>query len=145
MERWLLFALVAALFWGGNAVLVKLVVGRQYLGLEGSRANLFVALGILATMVAYDRLTPVPFLQSKWPVYALAFIVGVIWALGNIFAFEAVRSGGNMSQVVPIYNTNTLIAVALVIVLFKEIPAGADLIRVILGAILITIGAILVS
>lgn len=145
MERWLVLALMAALFWGGNAVLVKLVVSREYLGLEGSRANLFVALGILTTMLIYDRLSPVPFLQSRLPVYALAFVVGIIWALGNIFAFEAVRSGGNMSQVVPIYNTNTLIAVALVILLFKELPAGADLVRVIIGAILITVGAILVS
>jgi uncharacterized membrane protein len=145
MERWLIFALVAALFWGVNAALVKLVVGQQYLNLEGSRANLFVALGILVTMLAYDRLFPVPFLQTKLPVYALAFGVGILWALGNIFAFEAVRAGGNMSQVVPIYNTNTLIAVALVILLFKEIPSSTDLIRVIIGAILITVGAILVS
>jgi uncharacterized membrane protein len=145
MERWLVFALTAALFWGGNAVLVKLVVGREYMGLEGSRANLFVGLGILATMLIYDRLSPVPFVAAKLPVYSLAFVVGIIWALGNIFAFEAVRAGGKMSQVVPIYNTNTLIAVALVVLLLKEIPAGADLVRVIIGAILITVGAILVS
>lgn len=145
MERWLVLALSAALFWGGNAVLVKLVVSRDYLGLEGSRANFFVALGILATMLIYDRLTPVPFSSAKLLVYGLAFTVGIVWALGNICAFEAVRAGGNMSQVVPIYNTNTLIAVVLVMLLMKEIPAGADLVRVIIGAILITAGAILVS
>ena len=76
---------------------------------------------------------------------ALAFVIGIVWALGNIFAFEAVRAGGRMSQIVPIYNTNTLVAVALVLLLMKEIPAGADLVRVIIGAILITVGAILVS
>ncbi len=145
MERWLILALLAALFWGGNAVLVKLVVGREYYGLEGSRANFFVALGILATMFLYDRLAPLPFNGTKLPAYALAFVVGIIWALGNIFAFESIRTGGKMSHVVPLYNTNTLIAVGLVILLLKEIPVGTEMIRVILGAILITVGAILVA
>jgi uncharacterized membrane protein len=145
MERWLILALLAALFWGGNAVLVKLTIGREYYGLEASRANFFVALGILATMVVYDRLAAVPFVTAKAPEYALAFTIGIIWALGNIFAFESVRAGGAMSQVVPIYNTNTLVAVILVIVLLKELPQGADRLRVILGALFITLGAILVS
>lgn len=145
MPRWLLFAFIAALFWGANAVLVKLVVGKDHFGLEASRANFFVACGILVTMILYDRLNVVPFTSSKLPVYGLAFIIGVVWALGNIFAFEAVRSGGNMSQVVPIYNTNTLIAVILVMLVLKEIPAAADKVRILLGAVLITLGAILVS
>jgi len=126
-------------------VLVKLAVGKEYFGLEPSRANLFVGLGILMTMIVNDRFAPIPFTGNKLPVYALSFAVGVVWALGNIFAFRAVGVGGKMSQVVPIYNTNTLIAVFLVIVLLKEIPTGMDLWRVIAGAILITIGAILVS
>ncbi|MCX6639426.1 MAG: GRP family sugar transporter [bacterium] len=145
MERWLFLAFMAALFWGGNAVLVKLAVGKEYYGLEPSRANFFVGLGVLTTMLIYDRMTPVPFYSAKMPVYALSFLVGIVWALGNIFAFRSIEAGGKMSQVVPIYNTNTLIAVFLVIVLLKEVPTGADLIRVIAGAILITVGAILVS
>jgi uncharacterized membrane protein len=145
MQRWLILALVAAVFWGGNAVLVKLTVGKEHLGLEGSRANLFVALGILAAMFIYDRLNPLPFSSGQLPAYALAFAVGVIWALGNIFAFSAVRAGGTMSQIVPIYNTNTLVAVLLCMLLLREIPVGLDMYRVIAGAVLITIGAILVS
>ena len=145
MQKWLLFSLAAALFWGGNAVLVKLVVGRDHLGLEGSRANLFVAFGILAVMLINDRLHPAPFSSQQVPAYALAVAVGVVWALGNIFAFLAVRAGGTMSQIVPIYNTNTLVAVFLCMLLFREIPVGMDLYRVIAGAILITLGAILVS
>ncbi|RJP73069.1 MAG: hypothetical protein C4524_15255 [Candidatus Zixiibacteriota bacterium] len=145
MERWLLLALGAALFWGVNALLVKLVVDRAYLGLEASRANLFVALGVLATMLIYDRLAPVPFTAGRVNAYALSFLIGIVWALGNIFAFEAVRAGGKMSQVVPIYNTNTLVAVVLITLLLREIPAGADLVRVLIGALLITLGAVLVS
>lgn len=145
MQRWLILAFLAAIFWGGNAVLVKLAVGKEHLGLEGSRANFFVALGILLTMAVYDRLTPVPFSSEQIPAYALSFAVGIVWALGNIFAFAAIRAGGAMSQVVPIYNTNTLIAVVLCLWLLKEIPAGIQLVRVVIGAVLITLGAILVS
>jgi len=111
MPRWFILALMAALFWGGNAVLVKLALGKQYHGLEASRSNLFVAFGIIAAMILYDRMNPLPFSTEKLPAYALSFVIGVVWALGNVFAFEAVRAGGNMSQVVPIYNTNTLVAV----------------------------------
>ncbi len=78
-------------------------------------------------------------------LFFLYLAVGIIWALGNIFAFESIRTGGKMSHVVPLYNTNTLIAVGLVILLLKEIPVGTEMIRVILGAILITVGAILVA
>ena len=145
MQRWLILALFAAVFWGGNAVLVKLVVGREHFGLEGSRANLFVAIGILAAMLVNDRLNPAPFSPQQIPAYALALLVGVIWALGNIFAFLAVRAGGTMSQIVPIYNTNTLVAVFLCMLMLREIPVGMDMYRVIAGAILITLGAILVS
>ena len=145
MQRWFLYALSADFFWGFNAVLEKLAVDRRYLGLEVSRSNLFIAVGILATMLIHDRMSHVPFSGEKIPAYALSFAIGIIWALGNIFALSAVRSGGNMSQVVPLYNTNTLIAVILVTLLFREIPAGADLYRVMAGAVLITIGAYLVS
>ena len=145
MQKWLLFSLAAALFWGGNAVLVKLVVGREHFGLAGSRANLFVAIGIIAAMLINDRLHPAPFSLLQVPAYALAAAVGVIWALGNIFAFLAVRAGGAMSQIVPIYNTNTIVAVVLCMLLLREIPVGMDMYRVIAGAVLITIGAILVS
>jgi len=145
MPRWLLLAFLAAIFWGGNAGLVKLALGREHFGLEGSRANFFVALGILAAMVVNDRLNPAPFSGAQIPAYALSFAIGVIWALGNIFAFSAVRAGGAMSQVVPIYNTNTLIAVLLCMLFLREIPVGADMYRVLAGAVLITIGAILVS
>jgi uncharacterized membrane protein len=145
MPRWLTLALAAAIFWGSNAVLVKLVVGKQHFGLEGTRANLFVAIGILMAMIISDRLNPVPFSSQLIPVYALALAIGVVWALGNIFAFAAVEAGGTMSQVVPIYNTNTLVAVALCMLLLREIPVGPDMYRVIAGAILITVGAILVS
>lgn len=145
MIRWIHFALLAAVFWGANAVLVKLVVGREHFGLEGSRANLFVAIGILAAMLINDRLNPAPFSSQQISAYALATLVGVVWALGNIFAFLAVRAGGTMSQIVPIYNTNTLVAVLLCMLLLREIPVGIDMYRVIAGAILITVGAILVS
>lgn len=145
MERWLIWALLAAVFWGGNAVLVKLVVGREHFGLAVSRANLFVAIGILAAMLINDRLHPAPFSLQQVQAYTLAVAVGVIWALGNIFAFSAVRAGGTMSQIVPIYNTNTLVAVLLCMLLLREIPVGLDMYRVIAGAVLITIGAILVS
>jgi uncharacterized membrane protein len=51
----------------------------------------------------------------------------------------------NISQLVPVYNTNTLVAFILAVVLFKELPQGADLIRNLLGALLIVGGTILIG
>ena len=145
MPRWLIYALLASLLWGSNAVLVKLAISKDYYGLDVSRSNFFIGIGVLAVMTINDRITATPFSTSHLPVYAISLAIGIVWALGNIFALKAVEAGGNMSQAVPVWNTNTLVAVFLCLLIFKEIPAGSDLIRVIIGAVLITIGAILVS
>ena len=50
-----------------------------------------------------------------------------------------------MSQLAPIYNANTIIAVILGIILLKEIPNASQMIRIIIGAVMIVVGAVLVS
>jgi len=63
----------------------------------------------------------------------------------GVFAFLAFSAGAEVAKLVPIYNTNTLIAVILGLLLLHEVPAVDERIKVIIGAILIVIGGILVS
>ena len=51
----------------------------------------------------------------------------------------------NVSQLVPVYNTNTLVAFGLAILIFKELPNSGDLIRNLIGALLIVAGTTLIG
>jgi len=68
-----------------------------------------------------------------------------LWALGQLFAILALVNKAPVSRLTPIYNTNTLVAVLLGIILLRELPTGASTIKVLIGAVLIVIGGILVS
>lgn len=57
----------------------------------------------------------------------------------------ALVNKADVSRLVPIFNTNTLVAVALGMILLKELPAGTEKIKVVIGAILIVVGGVLVS
>ena len=79
------------------------------------------------------------------PVISFGLLQGVLWALGMVFTLLAFSSGAEAARLVPIYNTNTLIAVFLGIVFLHELPAPDERIKVITGALMIVVGSILIS
>ncbi|HEY1068232.1 MAG TPA: hypothetical protein VGE52_19060 [Pirellulales bacterium] len=74
-----------------------------------------------------------------------ALAIGALWALGVACTAVAIRHyGGNVSQLVPLYNMNTLVAVILGLVLLSEwqtVHPG----RILLAAALIVLGGVLAS
>jgi uncharacterized membrane protein len=105
-----------------------------------------VGLALMVLMVAYVIFA----LKQTGIVITPAILIlgtlsGALWAAGMIFTFFAFSSGAEAAKLVPIYNTNTLIAVFLGIAILHELPAPDARIKVVTGAALIVIGSILVS
>jgi len=75
----------------------------------------------------------------------LGILAGGLWAVGMIFSLLALKEGADVSRLAPIYNTNSLVAVVLGVLILHEIPQAASIVKVLLGAFLITLGATLVS
>jgi len=144
VETWIIYGLVAALFWGSYAVVSKMVTGTNYYNFTTNNATLLMLIGIGIVFVGYF-LTAKPSLPTNTNGILLGILAGGLWAGGMIFSFLALRGGADVSKLTPIYNTNTLIAVILGILILHELPQQAQIVKVLLGAFLITIGAVLVS
>jgi len=139
METWVIYAILAALSWGTYIVINKMAGDiNPYIAAVAMGVGVFAFFGII-----YLALRPE--FNNNWQGLGLSVVAGIIWALGMLFALLALANNAPVAKLAPIYNINTLIAVALGMVVLKELPVGEDRIKVIIGAILIVIGGILVS
>ncbi|MDI6591792.1 MAG: hypothetical protein QME61_02570 [Patescibacteria group bacterium] len=172
MPIWLVYGLLASLCWGTYAVVSKVVTSEKYLGIQPGSASLLMLGGITMVFMLYFlsrqgalsvSLKSVGILliaailgfmiyslrqtgvQISLPTLGFGLLQGVLWASGMVFAFLAFSVGAEAAKLVPIYNTNTLIAVVLGLLLLREVPAPDERLKVIIGAILIVIGGVLVS
>jgi transporter family protein len=74
-----------------------------------------------------------------------SLLFGSLWALGSgcvviaLYRYEAA-----LSKLAPLYNTNTLVAIVLSLIIFAEWQQ-VDLVKLLGGAVLIVLGGILVS
>ncbi|MBU0508143.1 hypothetical protein KKH27_04820 [bacterium] len=147
MKLWLVFGLTASLLYGLTVIFFKLLTAERFLGGQPGWVLAGVGLGIAAcgTLGAVF-----------WPTVSVggdtlqAFLWAIPVALMNGFATLLVlrvlhTPTGNVSQLVPIYNTNTLVAFILAVLFFRELPHGPDLIRNLIGALLIVLGATLIG
>ena len=142
VESWIFYGMFASLFFGINAVVYKVAAVNG--GLNPYYAGVFYGAGIFITVVAaYFFRFSAPTTNFKW--LGLALIAGIIWGLGFIMTAIAISNHADVSRLAPLYNTNTLVAVMLGIILLKEIPSAASVWRVVLGAVLVVAGSVLVS
>lgn len=139
MENWLIYAILASLSWGSYIIITKLAKG-----IDPFLSGLAMAIGIFVFFGAL-YIIKTPSFDGNWNPIFLSVIAGAVWALGMLFIILALKSGADVSKLAPIYNTNTLVAVMLGIVILHEIPALAEQFKVIVGAILIILGGILIS
>jgi uncharacterized membrane protein len=167
-----MYGLVSSLFWGTYAVVSKIVTSEKYLKVQSTNASLLMFVGIMLVFFLFF-LTKTSDLSNLMRVGGFALIAlvityvvfalkqtgvvitpsvlilgslsGALWAAGMIFTFFAFSAGAEAAKLVPIYNTNTLIAVFLGIAMLHELPAPDARIKVITGAVLIVVGSILVS
>jgi uncharacterized membrane protein len=172
MPTWLIYGLISSVFWGTYAVTSKLVTSEKYLKVSSSNATLLMLAGIVIVFITYFLfkantlsslmkilgfvllgviITYIIFalkdsgLVLSPSILVFGILTGALWAAGMIFTFIAFSSGAEAAKLVPIYNTNTLIAVFLGIAFLHELPAPDARIKIVTGAALIVVGSILVS
>jgi uncharacterized membrane protein len=167
-----MYGLVSSVFWGTYAVISKIVTSEKYLKVQSTNASLLMFVGIMLVFFVFF-LTKTSDLSNLMRIGGFALIAlvityvvfalkqtgvvitpsvlilgslsGALWAAGMIFTFFAFSAGAEAAKLVPIYNTNTLIAVFLGIAMLHELPAPDERIKVVTGAVLIVVGSILVS
>ncbi|MGZ6550793.1 MAG: hypothetical protein ACXVDJ_11005, partial [Tumebacillaceae bacterium] len=69
-----------------------------------------------------------------------------IWMTGTLTVTAAFRNPQtNLSQLIPLVNANTLVAVLGGLIVFRELANGVDLMRVLVGSVVIMIGGYILS
>lgn len=172
MPTWLIYGFTSALLWGTYTIFSKIVTSEKYLKIDASNASLLMLAGIvlvfltfflikanslsfgmkgLGFILVFGIIFYIMFalkssgVDLSLPVVSFGLLQGCFWALGMVFTFLAFSSGAEASRLVPIYNTNTLVAVFLGIVFLHELPMPDERAKVITGAVMIIIGSILIS
>lgn len=143
IKKWILFGIIASLAWGMYALLLKLAVSPEYYNNAPYISFLSMSMGIqmISLLVIVRNKDMIRFFKVK---LIIPFVSGVIWAIGMfavIFALYNLQA--DVSRLVPLYNTNTIVATLLGIIFLHEVP-NQKLI-VITGALLIIIGGSIVS
>ncbi len=141
MELWIIYGILASLSFGSIVVLNKITLGK---GMDPFLMLVLMALGILGVF-AIAMLFTNPDLKANPTTIGLSLLAGILWGIGQLFVIFALLNNADVARLTPIFNTNTLVAVALGMILLKEVPAGDVRLKVIVGAILIVVGGILVS
>jgi len=172
-NMWIIYALLAALFWGMYAIAAKIISTSGYnipsnisfflifagIGIVAIVYFLFSAknfdwkvkiLGILIFIVLLGYINliikkSIP--ETPLHIIAIGILSGILWGLGQMMGLFAFQNGGIASKAVPIFNSNTLIVVIVGIIFLKEAPATnmAEWIKFVTGIIGIILGGILLS
>lgn len=136
----LLGGLLPAFIYGGSAIFQKLSTS---LGI--SLAAFLVATGFGIALVGfsfylYDQSFSFSF---KSGLSAIAF--GITWGIATgLVAYTLLNFNVPISQLVPLYNMNTLVAVILALIIFSEWK-DLQTIKLLAGSALIVAGAVLVA
>src|SRR3989344_8395353 len=141
MQSWVFCGIVAAVCFGVNTIIFKIAMQKG--NLNPAYASLAFGVGILFAFFLYYFAKPS--LQFEWKSTLLAVVAGIVWAIGFLAIAIAISQKGEVARLAPLYNANTIIAVILGIVLLKEVPDMSQMWRVVAGAVMIVVGAVLVS
>lgn len=146
MEKWLMFGLLASLCYGTYVIFQKVATSDKYFGMSSSAYLLLMLIGLAVVFIGsalVDRSTLA--LPSNPYALAVAIGAGILAGIGILSVTLALSGGANVAQLVPIFNSNTLVAVILGIIFLHELPNPSGQAKIIAGALLIVIGGILVS
>ncbi len=141
MVNWIVYGIIASIFFALNAIVYK--VAAQKGNFSPYYGSFMFGLGVV--LICGLFLLFKPSFEFEWKSSGLALIAGMIWGLGLLAVAIAIAKGGDIARLAPIYNTNTILAVLLAIIFLKEIPDVSQIFRIIAGAVLIVVGAVLVS
>jgi uncharacterized membrane protein len=148
MPTWILFGLGAALMLGAANIPQKMALG----GLSTYTLSPF-AYGIISgAVIILINLALLFYYKDDFQFFAkkewgFALLAAVLFALGSVCIAIGYRKGANASTFVALFNTNTLVATVLGLVLLKEFSAltGIGIIKIIIGAILVVAGGVMVT
>lgn len=131
--------LIPSLLFSMNGILNKLSVQT---GMGVASFMLFTGIGVALASIPFFFLLPSS-LSSKG--VALSLLTGASWGAGIGFvAYAILKYKTPLSQLVPLYNMNTLVVVLLSLLIFAEWKEVAML-KLIIGAILVVVGGTLVA
>ena len=133
--------LIPAVLFGLSGALQK---GVTNTGTGLAAYLLAVGAGVVAVGAAFWATLPAEHAATGKGL-GLAVLLGACWAGGmGLVAIALTRHGGQIAQLAPLYNTNTLVTVLIGLVVFSE-AASLDVPRLVLGAVLIIAGSILAA
>lgn len=136
----MLGGVLPALIYGGSALFQKISTG---LGISLSAYLVATGIGVAMVGVGFYIFDHSFTFSIKSGFYA--FVFGLTWGIASgLVAYTLINFEVPISQLVPLYNMNTLVAVILALVIFSE---WKDLhaIKLLSGSALIVAGAILVA
>lgn len=141
MENWIIYGLIASFFFALNGVVYK--VAQQKGNFSPYYGTFVFGIGVILVFGLFLMFKPS--FDFEWKSSGLALISGIIWGIGFLAIAIAIAQKADISRLAPIYNTNTILAVLMGIIFLKEIPDTSQIFRIITGAVLIVVGAVLVS
>ncbi len=141
MPNWIVYGIIASIFFAVNTIIYK--IAYQKGNFSPYYGSFMFGLGVILIFGLF--LLFKPSFEFEWKSSSLALIAGIIWGIGFLAVAVAIAQKADIARLAPIYNTNTLLAVLMGIIFLHEIPDISQMFRVIAGAVLIVIGAILVS
>jgi glucose uptake protein GlcU len=145
MKMWIVFSLLAMVCWGSYIVVAKVATVEKYCALGPKWSAILMMGGIAVVMAIY-----LAFSKGTRPTLTVPSMIagvsqGVLWTMGMVFSLLAFEAGADVSRAVPIFNCNTLVAVLLGIMVLKEIPDSAGIVRIVIGSAMVILGGVLVA
>ncbi len=129
-----------AVIYGGSAIFQKLSTS---LGISLSAFLVATGMGIALVGICFLIFDHSFSFSLKSGFYAAAF--GVTWGIATgLVAYTLLNFDIPISQLVPLYNMNTLVAVLLALVIFSEWK-DLQTLKLLAGSALIVAGAVLVA
>lgn len=129
-----------AIIYGGSAIFQKLSTS---IGISISTYLIAVGVGVMTAGLGFyffGNNTPFSFKASTY-----AGIFGLTWGIASgLVAYSLLHFDIPISQLVPLYNMNTLVAVVLALIIFSEWK-DLNTIKLLSGSVLIVMGAIFVA
>lgn len=147
MESWLLYSLIAAFAFGIYNFFLKISVDNRFGALSPTTSVLGISLAIFVSTLVYGVYTNTLRLPSKsgtTTTMALLLLIGILWTVGTLSSAIALKTG-NASQIVPIFNANTLVTVLLALIFFGEATSLGYVIKIAAGTALIIAGVFILS
>jgi uncharacterized membrane protein len=122
MPRWLVWCLLALLFFGGWAAAPNpKALSREY---SGSEVQMFSTVGLLPILavLCFSKKLRQGTAKARRKGAAIAFLAGVLAVAGNIAYYQALRRGGSAMTVAPLTALYPLVTVLLALVFLGEKP-----------------------